>query len=252
MSRLININNYIGNKYGRLKVMYEVPIKNKGKRRVHCKCDCGNEMDADLYSLRRSFTRSCGCYNNEIRKVTCSSNFYKGSNTIIKYAEHAEVVIVDNNNNEKCRTIIDLDDVDKIIEYRWVFNGDYIMTNKTNDGNPILMHRFILPVENFVDHINHNKLDNRKCNLREATNQQNIMNSRIKSTNKSGFKGVSRDNKRNKWSATIGFNYKTIHLGRFNNKEDAIKARQEAELLYFGEFSPLHSVDNSGGDFALG
>ena len=87
-----------------------------------------------------------------------------------------------------------------------------------------------------VDHINHNPLDNRKSNLRICTNQENIFNSKIAKTNKSGVKGVYWDTSRNKWHAQICIDNKTKDLGRFTNIEDAIKVRKESEELYQREF----------------
>ena len=87
-----------------------------------------------------------------------------------------------------------------------------------------------------VDHINLNPLNNRKSNLRICTKQQNEMNRPTRSHNTSGVTGVSKHKQTNKWRAYIEYNQKYIHLGLFNTKEEAIKARKEAELKYFGKY----------------
>jgi len=74
-----------------------------------------------------------------------------------------------------------------------------------------------------LDHINRVKDDNRVRNLRIANQSQNMHNL-------DGQRGVSWDSARSKWCARIKVNYKTIHLGRFANKADAIAARKQAEL----------------------
>lgn len=74
---------------------------------------------------------------------------------------------------------------------------------------------------NHIDHINGNRSDNRICNLREATNQENIFNSKLSKANTSGIKGVTWDKQKKKWVAQIMLNYKTIKIGRFKNIEDA-------------------------------
>ena len=96
----------------------------------------------------------------------------------------------------------------------------------------LLLHHLILPrKQGFdTDHINGNKLDNRKSNLRYATRSLNMMN-------KKDVKGIYWYKKTNKWQAQIGFNNKHIHLGYFIKEEDAIKARRDAEKKYFGEFA---------------
>ena len=75
-----------------------------------------------------------------------------------------------------------------------------------------------------IDHANHNPLDNRIENLRQVTVSQNIQNSKLSAANSSGYRGVSRDKRRNKWDAYIHFNYRKKHLGSFDNICDAAKA----------------------------
>lgn len=83
-----------------------------------------------------------------------------------------------------------------------------------------------------IDHINHNGLDNRKCNLRICTNQENICNCEIPKNNKSGCKGYIGLK-----TSKSGLYNKTKYIGRYENLEDAIKARQEASKKYYGDFA---------------
>lgn len=87
-----------------------------------------------------------------------------------------------------------------------------------------------------VDHINGIKDDNRIVNLRLATNSQQNFNTGIRKDNKSGVKGVYWRNEYKKWAAQIKANKKTIFLGYYENKEEAIKARKDAEIKYHGEY----------------
>jgi hypothetical protein len=84
--------------------------------------------------------------------------------------------------------------------------------------------------KNHIDHINRVKDDNRICNLRDVTMAENNRNIGIRKDNTSGHIGVVRD--RTKWRAYITVNKKTINLGNHSQKEDAIKARKEAEIKY--------------------
>ena len=86
---------------------------------------------------------------------------------------------------------------------------------------------------NQIDHINRNPDDNRLVNLREATHSQNQQNTKVKSNNKSGFKGISFIAKENKWRVRITKEGKTICLGRHKNLDLAIKIRQNAENKFF-------------------
>jgi len=96
------------------------------------------------------------------------------------------------------------------------------------------MHRDILGLKpgdgKICDHINRNPLDNRRANLRVANHTINGRNRGIQSNNTSGYKGVHWEKARKKWMADI-----KIHLGHFVNLEDAIEARKQGELKYWGE-----------------
>lgn len=113
----------------------------------------------------------------------------------------------------------------------------------SRDGNKtILIHRFITGVtkrDDIVDHINGDALDNRKENLRVCDHNKNAMNKGENKSNKSGRKGVFWYTycKTPKWMATIKVDSKTIHLGYFEDFEEACDARQKAEEKYFGEFN---------------
>jgi hypothetical protein len=87
-----------------------------------------------------------------------------------------------------------------------------------------------------VDHIDRNRKNNHISNLRFATKSENQQNSSIYSTNTSGKTGVRFNKQKNKWQACIMLNYKNKHLGFFDEKDDAIQARKDGEIQYFGEF----------------
>ena len=92
------------------------------------------------------------------------------------------------------------------------------------------------------DHINHDRADNRICNLRLVTNQENQQNTKLKKTNKSGFCGVSFQKREKKWRSQICANGSNISLGYFTNKADAIAARKAAEIKY--GYHKNHGYDN--------
>ena len=87
-------------------------------------------------------------------------------------------------------------------------------------------------VPNCIDHINHIKTDNRINNLRNTTMEYNGKNQKLHKNNKSGNIGVHFEKQRNKWRASIHVNGKTMNLGRFNTKEEAIKQRKKYEKKY--------------------
>ena len=141
----------------------------------------------------------------------------------------------------------DLDDYTLIKEYCWCIDHEgYVSTNLWDDDKKksIRMHRLIINVsgkKDEIDHINNNKKDNRKCNLRIVTRSQNGMNRGVQSNNKTGVTGVTFYEPYDKWNSQIALNGKHINLGYFSDFEDAVKARKEAEEKYFREYS----YDNS-------
>ena len=82
------------------------------------------------------------------------------------------------------------------------------------------------------DHINHDRADNRITNLRMATQRENLRNKSMASNNTTGYTGVCFSKKSNKYAASVKVNYKQIHLGFFENIEDAAKAAREAREHY--------------------
>ena len=125
-----------------------------------------------------------------------------------------------------------------ILQCTWsVGNHGYLQGQLNN--KMCLMHRVITncPANKQVDHINHNKLYNRLSNLRICTASHNQMNELLSKNNTNGRKGVSYNKRKLKWEAYINYNIKKIHLGFFDNLEDAVAARQKAEKEYFKEFN---------------
>jgi len=94
-----------------------------------------------------------------------------------------------------------------------------------------------------VDHINGNKLDNRRENLRVTTHHVNQVNRHRQSDrNTSGVRGVyfkPSDSRIKPWWAHICVNRKHLALGNFATIEEATLARQYAELKYYGELCPI-------------
>jgi hypothetical protein len=94
----------------------------------------------------------------------------------------------------------------------------------------------------FIDHINGDGSDNRICNLRTVTNQENLRNQSLRSSNKSGVMGVCL-NRRGTWRVEIGVNGRHRNLGTFSVFEDAVRARRAAEVDL--GFHPNHGRQKS-------
>ena len=228
-----------GQRFGRLVVMNQAPsyIDKKGRKFVRwfCLCDCGNTTIVKADALRSGNTKSCGCLNTEI-VIQNNKRLKKRYN---KYDLSSEYGVGYTFKNEPF--YFDLEDYDKIQQYSWSIDTEgYVVSNKFNGkyNTSIKIHRLIMQCESdkMVDHINHNKSDNRKANLRIVTNQQNCMNRNIASNNTSGCSGVHFDTKTSKWVARITYMNKEYYLGSFDNKNEAINARKQAEIIYYKEY----------------
>lgn len=136
--------------------------------------------------------------------------------------------------------LVDDEDFDRVSKYNWwLTNLGYVITWCKVSKKRLWIQRYVLntPDGFITDHANGNKLDNRKVNLRTCNKSQNASNSRMRSDNTSGHKGVSFDNQRNKWRATIQKNGKSILIGRYDDIEVAIRARRNGAIKFHGEFA---------------
>lgn len=140
--------------------------------------------------------------------------------------------------------LIDDSDYDHLKQHKWRVarcnqNAAYTYAATRIAGRFMLMHRFILnaPASKLVDHINGDRLDNRRCNLRLCTHAENQRNGKRPSNNTSGFKGVHWRKDRQRWYAEIYVNNARVHLGCYQSKEAAAEAYRTAALKYHGEFA---------------
>lgn len=220
-------------------------VKKNGstETRWYCSCDCGNKKEILVigYNLKNGNTTSCGCEHlkNAKRsgKLTGRINGKKNKK-YNSYNLSGEYGIGYTSKNEEF--YFDLEDYDKIKEYCWYIDKNgYVISCTAEEA--ILMHRLIMGLkkgdQQEVDHIYHKTNDNRKTQLRIVCSSENNMNKGLQSNNTSGYKGISYNKQYGKWEAEIGaYNHK-IKLGYFENKDEAIKARKQAEEKYFGEYN---------------
>lgn len=155
-------------------------------------------------------------------------------------------------------SLVDDEDVEKLNKYKWSVHTDgyavrgildkdyYYKNNRKKKILTIYMHRFVMntPKNMEIDHINGNRLDNRKSNLRIVTRFQNKMNHRLYKNNTSGYSGVVWDKQRQSWKATISSNNEILFQKLFKDKQDAINKRQQLEIEYFGDFRNKNYVYN--------
>lgn len=140
--------------------------------------------------------------------------------------------------------LMDQDDFERFGGMSWfVSKRGYVVRNvATETGRTIdNLHRQIMGATigdgQIVDHINGNKLDNRKANLRICTNAENVRNSRRRPSNSSGFKGVYLHRASGLWHATIKVDGTKHSLGYFKDPADAHAAYRAGAVKHHGEFA---------------
>ena len=223
----------IGDVFTRLTVISEslpIVVGNKKTKTWLCKCQC--EIIVRDPNLKNGLTKSCGCLKREVSKIN-------GKKTI-KFAQEAcrkqnrieifqdyIIVYATNTNNP---IYIDKDDYDKIKKYTWSECPAYHYA-KTSANN-LVMHRLIMNAQpqQEVDHINHNRMDNRKNNLRIVTHKQNNQNRNLS-------KNYSYRKDKNKWKAYIKIDGKQIFLGYYNTEYEAHCVAWENRKKYFKEYA---------------
>lgn len=206
-----------------------------------CSCEKGTILAVIGRDLRSGHTLSCGCYKRE--STSCRLKKYNKYDLSGNYG----IGWTTNTNRE---FYFDLEDYDKIKHCCWcenVLNRNYhaLMSRDTKSGDTVCMH-WLLCGKGY-DHIDRNPFNNRKSNLRKAEQSDNAKNISIPKNNTSGIIGVCWKKDRAKWKAYIRLNDKQKHLGYFNGKNDAIKARLTAEQKYFGEFAPQQHLHEQYG-----
>lgn len=134
--------------------------------------------------------------------------------------------------------LVDEEDFEWLSQWKWTLSGDGyayrgLYTNGKRSGS-ITMHRQVncTPLDLVTDHINRNKLDNTRANLRSVSKSLNGFNTGLSRANSSGHKGVTWNKAKQRWQAQISVRGTYHMLGRFINLPDAVAARIAAELEY--------------------
>lgn len=238
MSKLVDLT---GKQFDRLTVIKRAPdyIQSNGRKRTMwlCMCECGNYITVDGEHLKSGATKSCGCLQREL-----TSKRFKRYN---KYNLDNEYGIGYTSQGKEFW--FDIEDYERIKQYCWYIdkNGYVVAHDIINPQKILILSRVVMNLYDdtlCVDHIHgeQTRHDNRKCNLRICTKQQNNINRRPQSNSLSGITGVRWNQSTNKWIANISING-TYMSKSFSKFEDAVKQRQEWENEIFGEYSYSNS-----------
>lgn len=207
------------------------------------KCEqCGRVVSKTNYhgiKVKNKIIHVCGKHYSQYQKYhkflddTPETQYTRNKYEITQ--EGVWIYCTNRQRNISGKFIIDKDDFDNVIQRKWrVWENNYC----TGNNNIIQIHQFIMNPNNdqVVDHINGDRSDNRKQNLRVTTQGNNCINKDLQSNNTSGIAGVSWDKNRNRWAPEIAIGRKRCHLGRYYKFEDAVYARYVAEIVLFDEY----------------
>lgn len=216
-----------------------------GKHYIQWLCECScvekNQIVVQSKHLRYGHTKSCGCLSEEhMKELGLNSRKHNPCDLSGEYG------IGYTSKGEEF--YFDKEDVAIVDRYTWCIDSIGRVCSSDN-GHTVYLSRLVMnaPDGMDVDHIFHNRRDNRKSKLRVCLHIDNCKNNPVRSNNTSGYTGVWYSKNRNKWAAEIKVNKKKKHLGYFNNKEDAYIAYEDAKNKYFGEFG--YKIDE--GDDAI-
>lgn len=203
---------FTGHRYGRLVVIAHAGKNRHGHSLWLCKCECGNEKVLNSVAFRHGNTKSCGCLQSENRTKhgMHGSPEYMTWNSMIQRCENPHSKAY-NHYGGRGITVCD----------RWKDFDNFFQDMGERPSPKYSLDR--------ID-VNGNY---EPANCRWTTQQEQVRNTRIPTTNTSGVKGVSFDSQRGKWHAYIHCNDKKINLGRFDTIEEAIEARKHGELTHW-------------------
>jgi len=146
--------------------------------------------------------------------------------------------------------IVDVEDFERLNQYKWhcthygyAQRAVYDKTGKGRKQTGIYMHKLICPATKgmIVDHINRNCRDNRKANLRVATQKQNVWNRKfLRRGGKTHYNGIRWDKNRKKWQVRLTINGRRESFGYYADETEAAKAYDRVAKKYRGEYACLN------------
>lgn len=203
-----------GQRFTRLTAVRRSETKDhSGKLMWHCYCDCGKTIVTTVGSLRSGNTRSCGC-------LKANNNFRHGSSTTKTY--NSWKAMLSRCTNPKSSRFKDYGGRGITVCERWLESFENFLEDMGEKPEGTTLDR-IDPDGNY---------HKENCRWADATEQN--YNRRLRADNTSGRAGVAYNNRVGRWRATISKERKRYSLGYFNTFEEAVAAREKAELELYG------------------
>ena len=197
----------IGKKYGHLTIMEDTSKRYHGSIVYKCLCDCGNYKEVNSNQLHSGHVTSCGCARHMVKDLT---GMRFGKLTVLSFAKREKGKTYWN-----CKCDCGNECIASADSLHSGATKSCGCINRENRKNIVNLNA------GFVDGTCISAIDGRR---------------KINKNNKSGYIGISYDVKRKLWVAQLQFQGKNHLIGRFKYKRDAVKARKEAEIIYYGKY----------------
>lgn len=198
--------------------------------------NCNMCGDSPSYNYKKLGTYYCEKHYRQILKNGKIKNRTIRDKNEIIIKDNSAIIYLYNKEGEKiAEALIDIEDVDRVKNYKWRLSYGYANNRMTGISLQNLIMNFTSDGVYIIDHINRNRLDCKKSNLRLVNYTVNGYNKGKQSNNTSGYPGIIWNKHNKNWNVNIKINGKTIRIGTFKGQKDAIEARQKGELQYFGE-----------------
>ena len=210
-------------------------ISTKKTARICCVCEktedvIYNPSDGKMY-CRRHYSQLYD-YGKIIEETVFDRNKY-----IIK-GNYAEVILKNVEHEEVARTLIDIEDLERVIKYKWALSSWNYATCGSKNIEFFMLQNFILGKKGLIDHKNRNSLDNRKFNLNPSNKSLNALNCDLRINNKTGVTGVSYNKRVSAYRIYINWEGERLELGHKKKLNDAIIVRLKKEKELLGELAP--------------
>ena len=210
---------------------------------VMCKGLCGNHYRLNRQGHKTKICSIDKCSQPHWAKGYCKSHYVKVKrgtlnkhhrllpNTLVIKEDCFIIILRDNKGNVIGESECDIEDLEKVSKYKWKFTNGYTESQRVG-----FLHRFVMDAKpnELIDHKNQIRSDCKKANLRRADKSINGQNSKMYSTNTSGYRGVYYHKLNKNWVANIRIDGKTINLGSYEDIIDAAKAYNDAAIARWG------------------